>query len=80
MVISIKANGSTYTVDMNHADGDIDEMITAYKGLLVQVGFHPQTVDRCFISPDGEWFTEDDHIKYPDTEMVGMTEVMNKLD
>jgi hypothetical protein len=58
MVISIKTDEVTYTVDLNHSDCGIDEMITTYRGLLVQAGYHPQTVDQYFNTPAGEWFPE----------------------
>lgn len=59
ITISIKTNNSTYTADLNSGCCDIDEMITAYKGLLVQAGFHPHTVDGCFNTTSGDWFTDD---------------------
>lgn len=50
-------SGGTYTAS-NEAE-HISEVVTMFKGLLVQVGYHPETVDKCFLDVD-EWFPEKD--------------------
>ena len=50
-------SGGEYTAqkDAEH----ISEVIRAFKGLLVQVGYHPKTVEEYFIDEES-WFPEHD--------------------
>ena len=47
-------SGGVYTAqdDAEH----IDKAINMFKGLLVNMGYHPNTVDNCFITEEGSWF------------------------
>lgn len=53
MKITIEDQDKIYTVESQH-EMDMDQMVDTLKGLLVQYGFHPQTVDYAFASEAGE--------------------------
>ena len=58
-------SGGTYTAS-NDAE-HISEVIKMFRGLLVQVGYHPQTVDEYFNDED-RWF-EDKKEAHTDEEV-----------
>lgn len=49
-------SGGTYTAqtDAEH----ISEVVNMFKGLLVQVGYHPKNVDELFTEDLESWFPE----------------------
>ena len=49
-------SGGTYTAE-NDAE-HISKVVNMFKGLLVQVGYHPQTVDNLFNEDTDTWFPE----------------------
>lgn len=51
-------SGGTYTAqtDAEH----INEVVGMFRGLLVQVGYHPQTVDDLFTEEMERWFPDQD--------------------
>lgn len=51
-------SGGTYTAE-NDAE-HISKVVSMFKGLLVQVGYHPQTVDDQFTEEVETWFPESD--------------------
>lgn len=61
MKITIKTNNKTYSAeeDTFFGDGNINDAIEMFKGLLVSVGFHPSNVDQSF-NTEYQWFTEEE--------------------
>lgn len=51
-------SGGTYTAQ-NEAE-HINEIAKMFKGLLVQVGYHPNSVDNLFSEDLERWFAEND--------------------
>ena len=50
-------SGGTYTAQTEAEH--ISEVVNMFKGLLVQTGYHPRTVDECFNEFEIEtWFPE----------------------
>ena len=47
MILTLQLNDTTYTV-ASPKDPDAEEMATMFRGLLVQAGFHPVTVEALF--------------------------------
>jgi hypothetical protein len=49
-------SGGTYTAqtDAEH----INDVMDMFRGLLVQTGYHPQTVDELFSEDMERWFSE----------------------
>lgn len=51
-------SGGTYTAQTEAEH--ISEVVNMFKGLLVQTGYHPKTVDECFNEFEVEpWFPEE---------------------
>lgn len=46
MKIEIKNYGNTYSVETEHDDLDISEIIEIITGLLLQVGFHKESINN----------------------------------
>ena len=61
MKITIKTNNKIYSAeeDLPFGDGNIDDAVEMFKGLLVSAGFHPCNVDDRIIS-EGQWFTDEE--------------------
>ena len=55
MKITISNHGSTFSVDLPE-DSDMEQTLTAIKGLLISCGFHPATVDQYVLA--NEWGLE----------------------
>ena len=49
-------SGGTFTAE-NDAE-HINKVVSMFKGLLVQVGYHPHTVDNLFTEDLETWFPE----------------------
>ena len=49
-------SGGTFTAE-NDAE-HINKVVTMFKGLLVQAGYHPHTVDELFTEDLETWFPE----------------------
>lgn len=47
MKLSLELHDTTYTVESKH-DPDVEQMATMFRGLLVNAGFHPQSVEAMF--------------------------------
>lgn len=58
MKISITHYGNTTSFESERDDQDIAEMVSIIKGMMVSVGFHPSSVDNCFVGAEGEWFPD----------------------
>ena len=58
MKISIEHYGNTTSYETERDDQDIAEMVSIIKGMMVSVGFHPQSVDNYFMGTEGEWFPD----------------------
>ncbi|MDC3298542.1 hypothetical protein OAU81_00560 [bacterium] len=55
MKITIEpCSGGVYTAQDNAEH--IDKVINMFKGLLVNMGYHPETVDNCLVTEEGNWF------------------------
>lgn len=53
----------------------ISEVVNMFKGLLVQTGYHPKTVDECFNEFEVEsWFPEDNSEQNNNEEIASQTE------
>lgn len=59
MKLSLTLHNKTYIVESeDQFDGqDVHELTEQFRGLLVNAGFHPQTVDQV-IHTDQPWFTD----------------------
>jgi len=53
MKITLESKGIIFTVETDRDDLNIGEMADILKGLLVQAGFHPGTVDAAFSQTNG---------------------------
>lgn len=51
MKIQIELHGKTYTCESEHDGVDVYEVANMFKGLLVNAGFHPNSVEDIF-DPD----------------------------
>jgi hypothetical protein len=61
MKITLQSQGNTYTIETKHDDMNISTMAELLRGLLVQCGFHPATVESAFnpeIFEYGSWDLE----------------------
>ena len=68
MKISITHYGNTTSFETERDDQDISEMVSIIKGMMVSVGFHPNSVDDYFVGAEGEWFPDLEE-KLPKTKM-----------
>lgn len=61
MKITLQSNNRTYTVETEGDDLNISDISDVLRGLLVQCGFHPATVEAAFnaeIFESGSWDLE----------------------
>lgn len=58
MKISITQHGTTCSVETQHDELTIDEVVEHIKGLLVASGYHPESVDN-HIKDVNSWFDND---------------------
>lgn len=49
MRVELKTYDLNVTVEKQNDDLDINDYLDVFKGLLVQIGFHQQTIDHCII-------------------------------
>jgi hypothetical protein len=62
MKITIQSYGNEYSVQTKHDGISLAEMMDCFRGLLVQAGFHPESVDEQFTDCDIDaWFTQDNN-------------------
>ena len=47
MKLSLEMHDTTYTIE-SIADPDVEQMATMFRGLLVNAGFHPSSVEALF--------------------------------
>lgn len=62
MKLSLQTKDKTYTIESKTDDMFIGELVDDFRGLLVQAGFHPITIDSLFNSDAlefGSWNLED---------------------
>lgn len=59
-------SGGKYTAECDAEH--VGEVVRMFKGLLVQTGYHPETVDQLFTEEES-WFPEED----PFTKLKGVT-------
>ena len=48
MKLTLESKDTTYTIDIERDDLVIGEMVDVFKGLLVQIGYHPVSVEQAF--------------------------------
>lgn len=48
MRLTLEMNGTTHTVSTEHDDVNITQMVELMRGMLVQCGFHPNSVEAMF--------------------------------
>lgn len=62
MKLSLTLHGKIYSVESDevHDGSDVYELAQQFKGLLVNAGYHPCSVDSVF-NLDDQWFTEKEH-------------------
>jgi len=53
MKITLESRDKIFTVETDREDLNIGEMADILRGLLVQAGFHPGTVDAAFSQTNG---------------------------
>lgn len=60
MKLSIVLHGKTYSVESeDQFDGqEVSELVEQFKGLLVNAGYHPESVDQYF-NTEYQWFEEE---------------------
>ena len=60
MKLQATMNKTTFSIETEGDDLNIEEMLNHFKGLLVAMGYHPKSIERHL--PEGEyaWFTEED--------------------
>ena len=56
MKIEIKNYGNTYTVETENDDLEISEVIEIITGLLLQVGFHKESINNAINELLDEWY------------------------
>ena len=56
MKLTLESKDTTYTIDIERDDLVIGEMVDVLKGLLVQIGYHPISVEQAF-DGDSESFS-----------------------
>jgi hypothetical protein len=61
MKLSIVLHGKTYSVESDDQfDGqEVSELVEQFKGLLVNAGYHPESVDQYF-NTEYQWFTQEE--------------------
>ena len=61
MKLSIVLHGKTYSVESDDQfDGqEVSELVEQFKGLLVNAGYHPESVDQYF-NTEYQWFDNED--------------------
>ena len=59
MKLSLTLHGKTYSVESDEQfDGtQVSELVEQFKGLLVNAGYHPHSVDELF-NTEYQWFDE----------------------
>jgi Tat protein secretion system quality control protein TatD with DNase activity len=59
MKLSLILHGKTYSVESeDQFDGqEVSELVEQFKGLLVNAGYHPESVDQYF-NTEYQWFEE----------------------
>ena len=62
MKLSITLNNKTYSVESDEQfDGtQVSELVEQFKGLLVNAGYHPESVDQYF-NTEYQWFGGDEN-------------------
>tara|TARA_B100002019_G_C21195395_1_gene561119 strand:- start:132 stop:323 length:192 start_codon:yes stop_codon:yes gene_type:complete len=57
MKLSLTLHGKTYSVESeDQFDGqEVSELVEQFKGLLVNAGYHPESVDQYF-NTEYQWF------------------------
>ena len=60
MKLSLTLHGKTYSVESDDQfDGqEVSELVEQFKGLLVNAGYHPESVDQHF-NTEYQWFDTD---------------------
>ena len=61
MKLSLTLHGKTYSVESDDQfDGqEVSELVEQFKGLLVNAGYHPESVDQYF-NTEYQWFDNED--------------------
>jgi Tat protein secretion system quality control protein TatD with DNase activity len=62
MKLSLTLHGKTYSVESDEQfDGtQVSELVEQFKGLLVNAGYHPESVDQYF-NTEYQWFGGDEN-------------------
>ena len=56
MKLEATMNNATFSVETEGDDLNVAEMLNHFKGLLVAMGYHPQSVDWHFTEGEYTWF------------------------
>ncbi len=78
MKISITHCGNTTSFETERDEQDLAEMVSIIKGMMVSVGFHPNSVDDYFVGAEGEWFPDLEEktkkaLSFPELDELSMT-------
>ena len=68
MKLSLQTRDKTYTIESKTDDLCISELADDFRGLLIQAGFHPITIDNLFNCESlefGSWNLEDQPLHRP---------------
>lgn len=79
MKITITNYNKTYSVESDE-DLDAEDLADMFKGLMVNMGFHPKNVDELF-NTEFKWFPEDELRTEIDSEVLkrGLEDFSNSL-
>jgi|TARA_R110000824_G_C14790135_1_gene633146 hypothetical protein len=58
MKLQATMNKTTFSIETEGDDLNVAEMLNHFKGLLVAMGYHPQSVDGHFTEGEDTWFNE----------------------
>ena len=78
MKLSLTLHGKTYSIESDDQyDGqEIHELIDGFRGLLVNAGFHPSSIDDHF-DIENKWFPDQDKNKYNEAYAKGWDEALH---
>ena len=58
MKIEIKHYGTIYTVETQHDELGIDEVLDIFTGLLIQIGYQQQSINEAIKELADEWYSK----------------------
>lgn len=60
MKLQATMNKTTFSIETEGDDLNVEEMLNHFKGLLVAMGYHPQSIERHISEGEYAWFTEEE--------------------